>query len=216
MDPKTRSEADPQDADQRDADPQEITLTLEDVAHFADGTGDLPADTAGRLRAMILCEDSDEIEYTWRCQIAPHLEDLRRMADDAGVETLVDGLYISQWLERLRSRPWQKPEDVFHANVDVPYQELINMACALAGRAGGDERAELRLLSERLITAVDDHLGGDKIVELLFNRLVEIGRLPTQRCHPGHAAPGHRQRLEELAAPLHGGTDSPFEPLLPG
>ncbi len=154
--------------------PQDVALTLEDVACLADGNGDLPDATAARLRTLIRCDDQKLIQRTWRRR-ASQLEELHQMAADAGVELLVDGLYLYRILEQLRSKPWQSTSDVLDPRLDVPYQELITMAGALAERARGDEQAELRQLIERLKVNLSDLIGGDKILEHLVGRLLEAG-----------------------------------------
>ncbi len=124
-------------------------LTLEDVAHLADATGELPDDTAVRLRAFIRCDDPQRFERTWHL-IRSHLEALRQMAGDAGVKMLVDAVFVFRIFERLRSEAWERPEDLLHRGVEVPYQELISMAGAHVERAEAAETAELERLIERL------------------------------------------------------------------
>ncbi len=129
--------------------PEPFPLTLEDVAHLADATGEVPDDTAVRLRAFIRCDDPERFERTWHL-IRAHLEALRQMAADAGVEMLVDAVFVFRIFERLRSEAWQRPEGVLHRGVEVPYQELISMAGSYVERADAAETAELERLIERL------------------------------------------------------------------
>ncbi len=150
-----------------------IPLTPEDVAHLADASGELPDDTATRLQALIRCDDLERVEHTWPL-IGAHLEALRQMAEDAGVELLVDAVFVLRIFERLRSEHWESPEDLLHPGVEMPYEQLISMAGALAERAVGAEKAELRHLKERLIAALGDQLGGEEFVKLLIDRLLEI------------------------------------------
>ncbi len=149
-------------------------LTLEDLALIADGTGNVPDATATRLQALFSCEDPDEVEYLWRCYAAA-LADLRRMAADAGVELLADGLYVHRLLERLRTEPWDAPADLIDPRLDVPYRELIAMTRARAGRAEGEEKAELGQLVERLGAALGAQIRGDSSADLLIDRLLEVG-----------------------------------------
>ncbi len=131
--------------------PEGIALTLEDLALLADGTGNIPDDSAVRLQTLIRCGDPARFEAAGRW-IAAQLKVLRRMAADAGVDLLADGLYVSRCLERLRSGSWCSPTDVLDPRLDVPYQELIAMAGACADRARDEEeQAELRNLIERLV-----------------------------------------------------------------
>ncbi len=126
-----------------------IPLTPEDVAHLADGTGELPDDTAARLKVFIRCNNRDRVWNTW-CLIEIHLEELRRMAEDADVEFLVDAVFVFRILERLRSEAWESPGDVLHPRVEVPYPHLIALVRAQAERAGGTEKTKLLQLCERL------------------------------------------------------------------
>ncbi len=129
--------------------PEAIPLTLEDVAHLADGADELPDDTAARLKVFIRCNDLDRVRSTWRL-IGAHLEELRRIAEDAGIELLVDAVFVFRILERLRSEAWESPGDVLHPRVEVPYSQLIALAGAQAKRAGDTEKTELLQLCERL------------------------------------------------------------------
>ncbi len=132
-----------------DTAPAGVVLTLEDLALLADGTGNIPDDTAVRLRVLICCSDIERICETWRRQAA-ELERLRRLAAAAHVAELADGLYIFRCLERLRSSQWSSPGEVLDPRLDVPYAELISMARYFAGCAKADEQAELTHLAERL------------------------------------------------------------------
>ncbi len=154
--------------------PNDIPLTLEDLALIADGTGNIPDDTAARLQAFFNCDDSELLEAFWRWK-ATQLEELHQMAADAGVELLADGLYAHRCLERLRTEPWDTPGELFDPRLDVPFQELIAMAGVRADRAEGEEAADLRQLIERLIVALGRQVGGDEFVELLIGRLLEVG-----------------------------------------
>jgi hypothetical protein len=154
--------------------PEEITLTPEDVALLADGTGDVPDETAVRLQALILCDDPRRIAATWRA-IAGQLEELRRMAEDAGVELLADGLYAYRCLERLRSLPWERPADVLDLRLDVPLRELLSMTGAMIARADGAEKAELKRLFERLAAAQGEETRDDDLFEGLIERLLDVG-----------------------------------------
>ncbi len=156
-----------------DPTPKAIPLTYEDVAHLADGSGDLPADTAVRLQVFICCDDLERVQDTWRL-IASHREELYQMADDADVELLVDAVFIFRILEQLRSEPWERPGDVLHPGIEVPYPQLISMAAAGAARAAGDEQAELLRLRERLVLALGNQLGSEKVVERLLEVREEV------------------------------------------
>ncbi len=155
--------------------PRAITLTIDDVAFLADGSGNIPDETADRLRALILCDDSDEVEFFWRMSVMPWLEELRQMARDARVELLADGLYVFRSLEHLRSMRWEQPADIFDQRLDIPYHELILMAGALAGRAAPEEKAELDRLVDRLMVALAAEIRDADFVESLVERLLEIG-----------------------------------------
>ncbi len=138
-------------------------LTLEDVAALADGTGNLPDDTAVKLKPIV-CEDES---------LAEDLAALRQMAEDAGTGLLEDGLTTFKRLSRLRERAWEKPSDVLDPNQDVSIRELIAMAGAMAGRADGEEKGELEELKERLIAAFGDQLGGERVLEMV-DELLEV------------------------------------------
>ncbi len=154
---------------------QDIPLTPEDLALIADGTGNVPDDTAVRLQAFILGAGDREQFERWRQWIVAQLEELRGAAAEADVELLADGRYVHTLLERLRAEPWDTPADLLDRRLDVPYQELIAMAGARADRAQGAETAEMRQLVERLVGALGDELGGEKFVQLLISRLLEVG-----------------------------------------
>ncbi len=49
-----------------DPTPETIPLIHEDVAHLADGSREVPKDTAARLKVFIRCTDQDQVESTWR------------------------------------------------------------------------------------------------------------------------------------------------------
>ncbi len=132
---------------------QDVSLTPEDLALIADGTGNIPDDTAVRLQAFILCAGDPEEFERRRKWIVTELQELRRTAADAGVDLLGDGHYVLRTLERLRAEPWKTPADLLDPRLDVPYQELIAMAGARAERAEGEEKVELRQLIERLVGA---------------------------------------------------------------
>ncbi len=154
-------------------DPAAGPLTHEDVAHFADGSGELPGDTAARLQALIRCDDLDRVERTWRL-IGAQLEELRRMAEDADVELLVDAVFVFRILERLRSETWESPHEMLHPGVEVPYPPLIAMVGVMAERAEGEESAELLALHERLTIAQDNRACGEKLLDFLVARLLEV------------------------------------------
>lgn len=144
--------------------PEDIPLTLEDVALLADGAGNIPDDTATRLQTLIRCDDLERIERTWRW-IKAELEQLRGMADDARVELLADGLYVFRCFERLRVEPWTLPGDLLDPRLDVPYQELISMAGAFEGRAQGAEKVEMQKLIERIGAALGAQIQIEEQVE---------------------------------------------------
>ncbi len=180
--------------------PKELALTREDVALLADGTGNIPDDTAARLQALIRCDDADEIGAFWRCSVTPWLEELSQMTEDAGVELLADGLCVFRDLERLRSLRWQQPTDVLDGRLDVPYRELIVMAGALAERAEGVERIGLERLAERLTAALGaEMLEGDN-VEMLIDRLLEIGQEAADEVL-GQVVARYRQRRKAVHPP---------------
>ncbi len=154
--------------------PQGIDLTPEDLALIVDGTGNIPDDDALRLGSLVLCQDPERFEAA-RCWMAAQIEEMRRMAADAGVELLADGLYVFGCLEQLRIEPWETPGDVLDRRLDVPYRELIAMARARADRAGDDERTEMRQLVERLGIALGTQIRGESSAHLLIDRLVEVG-----------------------------------------
>ena len=122
-----------------------IGLTMKDIAILADGQGNIPDDTAERLAIFIRGEE----------RVLGTLEQLARMAADAGVEHLADGHDTFENLSRLRQEPWESVTDVLDPRLDVPYPDLISMAGALADRAEGEEQAELRELGRRLIIERD-------------------------------------------------------------
>ncbi len=151
-----------------------LDLTLEDVAHLADGTRELSEATATRLQALVRCGDLGRVQESWRL-VGSHLEALRQLAEDAGVELMVDGIYVFRIFERLRSEHWESPEELLHHGVEVPYQELISMARAHTRRAAGAERAELQQLAESLMVALGRQLGKETFVAQLIGRLLEVG-----------------------------------------
>ena len=157
-----------------DPGPEGIAFTLEDVAFLSDGTDDLPNDMALRLRALFLCDDLKPVAATFRV-IGGRLEELRRMAEDAGVEQLADGLYVYRCLERLRSLPWERPADVLDLRLEVPFQELLSMTRALAARAEAAEQADLEQLCQRLTVAAGEQIGDDDMFKVLIERLISAG-----------------------------------------
>ncbi len=144
--------------------PKGVALTPEDVALLADGSGNIPDDTATRLAALIRCHDLELIQRTW-LWIESLLEVLCRLSEDAGVELLEDGLYVFRCFERLRSEPWARPGELLDGRLDVPFQELISMAGAMADRAGDAEKIELQQLVERLGTALDEQIQAEEQLE---------------------------------------------------
>ncbi len=153
---------------------RDIALTAEDVAELADGTGNIPDATARRLQALIRCRDPELLRRNWD-RIGTQLEELGQMAEDAGVDLLVDGLYVLRILEQLRARRWEYTGDVLDPRFEVPYPELISMARARAGRAEGPEKAGLELLAKRLVAVWGGQIGTDEDVDLLIDRLLEVG-----------------------------------------
>lgn len=149
---------------------EDIHLTPEDVARLADGTGNIPDDTARRLQAVIRCQDLARIDRIWRW-IRAELQELRQMADDACVELLEDGRYIFHCFERLRTEPWTLPTDVLDPRLDVPYEELISMASALEQRAEGTEKVEMRNLIERIGAALSAQVKAEEHLEWVVRRL---------------------------------------------
>lgn len=139
-------------------------LSLEDVAILADGTGNIPDDTAERLRPFI--------RETRR--LAEPLAKLRQMAADAGTDFLADGLDTFESLRRLRARLWKRPADVLGTELDIPYNELISMAGAMAERADGEEKAELQELKQRLIAAFGDDLSRQRFFQALLFQLLSV------------------------------------------
>ncbi len=97
------------------------------------------------------------------------------MAEDAGVELLVDAVFVYRILERLRTETWESPGDVLHPGVEVPYPHLLSMAEAMAARAEADEGEELIELIEHLSVALGDQIGGQKLLDFLLGRLLEVG-----------------------------------------
>ncbi len=154
--------------------PDPIPLTLEDIAHFADTDDELPDDTAARLQQLVLCDDPERFQATWRL-IEVHRAALRQMMEDAGVELWMDGIFVFRIFEQLRSEHWENPEDLLHHRVDVPYQALISMAGARARRAASAEKAELEQLIERLTVALGENIAKEKFVTQLIDRLLEVG-----------------------------------------
>lgn len=142
----------------------ETGLTLEDIAVLADGTGNVLDETAAKLKPLI-CGDE---------RFAEAIAALRQMAEDAGTRLLADGLHAFRSLSRLREKAWRKPTDVLDPDLDVPFGELISMAGAMAGRAEGEEQAELQRLRERLIDAFGVELGAEKILQMMMDRLGEV------------------------------------------
>ncbi len=138
-------------------------LTLEDVAALADGTGNLSDETAAKLKPIVCANES----------FAEDLATLRQMADDAATTLLEDGLSTFKRLARLRQRAWKKPGDVLEPDLEVPYCELAAMTGAMAERAGGEEKAELEELGERLFAAFGDQLGGEKVLQMV-DELVDL------------------------------------------
>ncbi len=48
-------------------------LTLEDVAHFADASDELPEDTALRLQALICCDDQEQVQETTGVNLSSYM-----------------------------------------------------------------------------------------------------------------------------------------------
>ena len=194
--------------------PSAIPFTLEDVAHFTDASGELPADTALRLQAFIRCQDPEPLERT-RQLIGSHLDQLRQMAVDAGVERRVDAVFVFRTLERLRVEPWEMPDDVLHHGVEVPYQDLLLMAGALARRADASESAELERLIQRLKVALGRQIRQQDFVERLIERLLEVGEDAAEEALDQVVALYRRRRLaageqrSSTEKPPNTGEDSP-------
>ena len=177
-------------------------LTLEDVAHFADASGELPDDTATRLQALVCCDDPEQIQDAWRLA-GSHLEALRQTARDAGVDLLEDAIFVFRIFEKLRSESWERPEEVLPHGVEVPYQPLISIVGAYAERAAGTERAELRQLRERLISALGHQLGDEAFVQQLIDRLLRVGEEAAEEIL-GHLMGLYRQRRRVATIPNAG------------
>ncbi len=155
---------------------EKIALIPEDVALLADGTGNIPDDTATRLQTFIRCRDRELIECTWRW-IGSQLEEQRQMAEDAGVELLADGLYVSRCFERLRADPSTRPSEVLDPRLDVPYQELISMAGALADRGDAAEKVEMQQLIKRLGVALGEQIQTEEELEPIAPTTSEIAEI---------------------------------------
>ena len=155
--------------------PGGVTLTRRDLAAIAGGTGNLPDETALRLKTLIDCCQDPERWEAARRWAAARLAEMRRLAADAGVELLADGLYALDCLEKLGSAPWESPGEVLDPRLDVPYRELISLAAARAERTGGEEKAEIERLGKRLIRAQGDEVSSEDLVEPLIDRLLEVG-----------------------------------------
>ncbi len=160
-------------------------LTHHDIASLADGTGGISDETATRLANLIRSDP----------RYADLLERLRKMADDAGVKYLADGLEIHQIVTRLRKESWQEPRDVVHPHLDVPYPQLITMTATLAKRARGKEKTELTALEERLIVAFSKELAGEAFFQSLVERLMPVKEGAAEQTL-GHLV-GHYRRLRE-------------------
>ena len=139
-------------------------LTLADIALLADGTGNIPDDTAARLAPLIVSDD----------RLAGHLARLRRMAEDAAAECLADGHDAHASFAVLESATWQHPTDVLDPRVDVPYRELISIAATRAARAPRAERARLSMLEQRLVQAFTEDLANGEPFHRLGGRLLEV------------------------------------------
>ncbi len=168
--------------------------TVLGVAHFADASDEFPDDTAVRLQAFICCDDPEQVRQTRR-QIRAHLAALRQMAEDAGVELLVDAIFVFRIFEQLRSETWESPGEVLLPGTEAPYQQLISMACAHAERGEGTERAELLRLRKRLIAALGQQLGGGELADRLIDRLLEVGEEAAEETL-SHLLKLYRQRRE--------------------
>lgn len=159
---------------------EEIALIPEDVALLADGTGNIPDDTATRLQALIRCRDLEQIERTWSW-IGSQLGEQSRMAEDADVELLADGLYVYRCFERLRSDPSTRPGELLDPRLDVPYQELISMAGAVADRGDAAEKAEMQQLIERLGVALAEQIQAEEKLDLTVRRGATVFSCPASR-----------------------------------
>ena len=96
------------------------------------------------------------------------------MAEDAGVRLLADGLYAHESLTRLRQEPGKSTKDVLDPRLETRHADLIVVANALADRAEGEEKAELRELAGRLAVDLRDSLMAESFVEQLLARLVKV------------------------------------------
>ncbi len=144
--------------------PEGVALTPEDVALLADGSGNIPDDTALRLRPVVRSTDLELVQRTW-LWIGAVIEVLRRLSEDAGVELLADGLYVFRCFERLRLEPRTPPGELLDPRLDMPYQELISMAGAFADRDDDAEKAEMQQLIERLGVAWGEQIQAEERVE---------------------------------------------------
>lgn len=85
-------------------------------------------------------------------------------------------------------------------HLDVPFNELISMAGAMAERAEGEEKAELEELRQRLITAFGDQLGDEKILRLTMDRLIEVEEAVAEAVL-GHLVGLYRRRRKNAGRP---------------
>ncbi len=138
-----------------------IGLTLRDLAILADGTGNIPDDTARRLAPLIRHDP----------RVAAEMDQLQQMADDANVARLADGLFTFEILETLLGATWETPRDVLDPNLEIPYRELIEMSQAMARRSAESDKEPLIKIVTRLEVWYGAHVAGrdcfQRVVRLL-------------------------------------------------
>ncbi|MCP3961881.1 MAG: hypothetical protein GY719_28905 [bacterium] len=139
-------------------------LTLADVALLADGTGNIPDDTAARLAPLIVSD----------ARLAGHLAELWRMAEESTAACLADAHDAHASFAVLESATWLHPTDVLDPRLDVPYGELLSIAAARAARAPRAERARLLMLEQRLEQIFTEDLANGEPFLRLGGRLLEV------------------------------------------
>ncbi len=146
--------------------PEAEALTLLEVALLVEGH-EIPPASRRRLRRF------------HRADLRPKepLGELEDLADDAGVEDLVDGFFYNQELDRLLAADeWAHPAEVLdpHGDVGISYPELLAIADARARRSEDDQHvAEVH---QKLAGVVAEQATKDDLVRKILEPVLGLDR----------------------------------------
>ncbi len=169
-------------------------LTLLEVALLVEGH-EIPPASRRRLRRFHRAD----------LRLKEPLGELEDLADDAGVEDLVDGFFYNQELDRLLAADeWAHPAEVLdpHGDIGISYPELLAIADARVVRPHAEER--ISAVREKLARNVAEQATKDDLVRKLLEPV--LGRDPEEVKRLFSRA------LTELWRVRHGSADADAEP----